>query len=352
MASGRLIQTALVGLDGFTALTAVGGGLALVTGLEGDRFSVRLLRGTPVRSYLVPGLILTGVVGGSAAAATVCMLGGPRLGGRASSVAGAVLMGWVVGEVSIVRAPDARSWVEVAYFGIGLLMAGLGRAAATSALTCGGEPRPLATRPRQGDSAQRHPLAVSQRVEGLLGRLDRATKGIGRSVDYTRHARYRRPPALYRRLQRLSVLLTALGLVPETVVVLEVRGRRSGKLRRTVVVRTPAQGQDYVAALAGESEWVRNIRAAAGQAVLRHGRAERVKLIEVPPDERAPILWAYLHRPGWSSPAQEAQHYFGVPSDPSMEQLRTIVDRYPVFRITPFPVEGSAREEDAHGNHQ
>lgn len=55
MASGRLIHAALVGLDGFTALTALGGGLALVTGLEGDRFSVRLLRGTPFGAIWYPG---------------------------------------------------------------------------------------------------------------------------------------------------------------------------------------------------------------------------------------------------------------------------------------------------------
>ncbi len=194
--------------------------------------------------------------------------------------------------------------------------------------------------------------AVGLSVRAVLRRLDEATRGIGRSVDYTRHVAYRRPPALYRRLQALGVLLTSIGLVPETVVLLEVRGRRSGMLRRTVVVRTPAEGQDYLVALAGESEWVRNVRAAAGQATLRHGRTERVRLVEVPPDERAPIIRAYLHRPGWSSPAQDAQHYFGLPPDASMEQLRTVVDRYPVFRITLLPVEGAAREEDGHGNHQ
>ena len=53
--SGRLLHGALVGLDGFTAVTAVGGGLVLVTGFEGDRFSVRLLRGTPSGAISYPG---------------------------------------------------------------------------------------------------------------------------------------------------------------------------------------------------------------------------------------------------------------------------------------------------------
>ena len=135
---------------------------------------------------------------------------------------------------------------------------------------------------------------VGPTVRGLLRRLDEATQGIGRSVDYTDHVAYRRPPALYRHLQGFGVRVVALGLVPDPVVVLEVRGRRSGAPRRTVVVRTPYAGEQYLVGLAGESEWVRNVRAAAGHAIIRHGLGKRVVLEEVPLAERGPILWAYL----------------------------------------------------------
>jgi hypothetical protein len=100
------------------------------------------------------------------------------------------------------------------------------------------------------------------------------------------------------------------------------------------VVRTPYAGQQYLVGLAGESEWVRNVRAAAGRAIIRHCRARRVVLEEVPLAERGPMLWAYLHRPGWSSPAQEARHYFGLPPDAAVENFRLIAERYPVFRVT------------------
>lgn len=168
----------------------------------------------------------------------------------------------------------------------------------------------------------------------IVKRLKAATQGISGPVDYTSRTAYRRPPALYRSLQPLGVMLVSLGLTPETVVLLEVRGRRSGKLRRNVVVRTPYQGQQYLVALAGESEWVRNVRAAGGRAVIRHGGACEVSLVEVARDERPPIIWAYMHRPGPSSPAKEARHYFGVRPDASQEEMRSLVDRYPVFRIT------------------
>src|SRR5579864_2226387 len=74
-------------------------------------------------------------------------------------------------------------------------------------------------------------------VRALLRSLDEATQGIGRSVDYTGQVAYRPPPALYRHLQGFGVWVVSWGLVPDTVVVLEVRGRRSGTPRRTVVVR-------------------------------------------------------------------------------------------------------------------
>lgn len=168
-------------------------------------------------------------------------------------------------------------------------------------------------------------------------RLQAVTEGIGRPVDYTGPTTYRRPPGLYRRLQWVGVLLASHGFVPETVVALEVRGRRSGKRRRTVLVRTPYRDEHYLVSLAGDSHWVRNVRAASGDAVIRHGRSEAVRLVEVPADQRPPIIRAYLHRPGWSNPRGEARRYFGLGPDASPEEIRRIIDRYPVFRIAPRP---------------
>ena len=51
-------------VDAFTAVAAVGGGTAWATGLESDKFPAKMLRGTQFGSYVIPGLILAGVVGG------------------------------------------------------------------------------------------------------------------------------------------------------------------------------------------------------------------------------------------------------------------------------------------------
>lgn len=117
------VRVALVAADSCVALTAIGGGIALATGFEGERYPVDWLAGTPFGSYLLPGLILATAVGGSAAVAAVATLRRPAIGALPSLVAGVILMGWIAGEVLLVRASAARSWVEVAYFATGLLMA-------------------------------------------------------------------------------------------------------------------------------------------------------------------------------------------------------------------------------------
>ena len=156
--------------------------------------------------------------------------------------------------------------------------------------------------------------------------------------DYSSRAAYRPPAAWYRRInKRLGVLLTSVGLAPRDAVTLEVRGRRSGKLRRTPVLRTPFHGADYLISLAGESEWVRNVRANAGQVTLCRKEAQRVKLVEVPVHERPPIIAEYLRRGGARSganaAAMQARYYFGLNPDPSDDEIGAVARFYPVFRI-------------------
>jgi hypothetical protein len=86
--------------------------------------------------------------------------------------------------------------------------------------------------------------------------------------------------------------------------------------------------------LAGEAEWVRNLRANGYHAALRRLTAKPVHLTEIPVDGRAPILKAYLTKRAYSkSPDYEAREFFGVSRDASLDDLAAIAGRYPVFRI-------------------
>ncbi|MGB8385112.1 MAG: nitroreductase/quinone reductase family protein [Dermatophilaceae bacterium] len=156
--------------------------------------------------------------------------------------------------------------------------------------------------------------------------------------DYSARKPYRPPAAWYRRLNWLGVLLTSLGLAPRDAVTLQVRGRTSGKLRRVPILRTRYQGADYLVALAGESQWVRNLRAADGNAIIRRRRARPVRVEELPPEQRSKIIAEYLRagsrRSGAEASAGQARFYFGLDPDASTEDISAIAEHYPVFRIT------------------
>jgi len=155
--------------------------------------------------------------------------------------------------------------------------------------------------------------------------------------DYSARADYRPPAAWYQRLNHIGVPLTSLGLAPRDAVTLEVRGRTSGKPRRIPILRTPYQGDDYLVALAGEAQWVRNVRAASGQAVVRRRGAKQVRLEEVQPADGTAVIAEYLRRgrerSGEAAAAKQARYYFGLESEPKLEDIEAIAAYYPVFRI-------------------
>jgi deazaflavin-dependent oxidoreductase (nitroreductase family) len=155
--------------------------------------------------------------------------------------------------------------------------------------------------------------------------------------DYSSRTTYRPPARWYQRLNWIGTPIITLGLAPRDAVILEVPGRTSGKIRRTPILRTRHEGHDYLIALAGESQWVRNVRAADGRAVIRRRRRRAVNLHELSGSERAPVIAAYLRaaaeRSSEKSAARQAEFYFGLNLNPSPEEIEAIVDYYPVFRI-------------------
>jgi MFS family permease len=180
-------------------------------------------------------------------------------------------------------------------------------------------------------------LIVAGILAAIVLRADGAPHLPG-PQDYSDHTDYRPPAGWYTRMNRLlGVPLTSLGLAPHGAATLQVRGRNSGRLRRTPILVTSLGTDRYLVALAGRSHWVRNVRAADGHAWLRRGRRTPVTLEELPVPERAPILLAYLQRPDRDGTpranATSATHYFGLDRDPDLSDLAAIADRYPVFRI-------------------
>jgi hypothetical protein len=80
--------------------------------------------------------------------------------------------------------------------------------------------------------------------------------------------------------------------------------------------------------LGNDAQWVQNVRAASGRAVLRSGDREKVELTEVPADQRAPILKAYLRR------APGARPHLPVNKDAALAEFQKVAAEFPVFSIT------------------
>ena len=137
-----------------------------------------------------------------------------------------------------------------------------------------------------------------------------------------------RPNRVAAVLNRFGVIVWSAGLWPNRAAALEVRGRRTGRLVSFPLVLVDCQGDRYVVAMLGEgTNWVSNVRAAGGQAVLRHGRREAVRLEEVDPPARAPILQRYLQvAPG-------GRPHIPVDRHAPLADFERIAARYPVFRI-------------------
>jgi deazaflavin-dependent oxidoreductase (nitroreductase family) len=131
-----------------------------------------------------------------------------------------------------------------------------------------------------------------------------------------------------RRLSRLWATVFGLGLGPRRWVSLEVRGRRSGRIVRFPLGMADLAGQWYLVSMLGEHcHWVLNVRAARGQAVIRHGRAIDCQLVEVPSAERPEILRRYLRKVPGGRP------HIPVSRTASAADFAAIAPRYPVFRV-------------------
>ena len=129
---------------------------------------------------------------------------------------------------------------------------------------------------------------------------------------------------------RIVAGLTRMGVSVLGSRVLEVRGRTSGEPRRVPVNLLTVDGQRYLVAPRGETQWVRNLRASGGEAILLLGRRrEGVAATELADEEKPPLLRAYLKR--WK--AEIGVFFKGVGPDASDEELLRIAPGYPVFRL-------------------
>jgi deazaflavin-dependent oxidoreductase (nitroreductase family) len=143
--------------------------------------------------------------------------------------------------------------------------------------------------------------------------------------------RYRKPPWILLRIINPMVrfLIGPLGLGGGGGRrVLEVPGRSSGQPRTTPVNLLELDGARYLLAPRGGTNWVRNLRAAGGGRLRSGRRSEEFRAVEIPDEEKVPVLRAYQER--W---ARETKGLIEAGADAPEDELRAIAPDHPVFRL-------------------
>ena len=264
---------------------ALAGGAALMLGPRGEILPLPLsaLEGSPFDNYFVPGLILFGVLGiGPLLAARLIWLRN-RLAPPATILVGVALLVWLAVEIAIVGYSDNPP-LQPFYLLLGATIT----------------------------------------IVGLAWKVSNRSSG-----DFTRWM-YRggRPNRLAGLLNRVAGALGSSGIGYNRMVTLEVVGRKSGRVISLPLVPAKVDGQRYLVSMLGEDvAWVRNVRAASGSAVLRHRGREKVRLEEVLPAQRAPVLKDYLSR------APGARPHIPVNKDAPVSEFAKIAVAFPVFRV-------------------
>lgn len=130
---------------------------------------------------------------------------------------------------------------------------------------------------------------------------------------------------------RLIAILTGRGVSVLGSRVLEVKGRSSGEPRRTPVNLLDFEGERYLVAPRGETQWARNLRVSGEGRLIVGKHSEHFITVELADDEKAPVLRAYLKR--WKF--EVGVFFDGIGPDSSDQEMLEAAPKHPVFRLAP-----------------
>jgi deazaflavin-dependent oxidoreductase (nitroreductase family) len=139
---------------------------------------------------------------------------------------------------------------------------------------------------------------------------------------------FEQPTRIERIFNRLFGVLVGLGIGLPHNYLLQVRGRKSGRVYSTPVDVLTYRDTRFLVSGRGHTQWVRNARASEQVTLKKGAQRTEHRLREVPDAEKADILKAYLDRFKLT-----VQRYFPVPAGSPPEAFISLATRYPVFEI-------------------
>jgi len=141
--------------------------------------------------------------------------------------------------------------------------------------------------------------------------------------------KFEKPSAMERVFNRVFGALVGLGIGLKHNYLLQVRGRKSGRVYSTPVDVLVYGEKLYLVAPRGTTQWVRNVRA-NDRVTLKRGRtSEEFHARAIPDGDKPPLLKAYLERFKTT-----VQRYFAVPAQSPVEAFAPLAQHYPVFELT------------------
>jgi deazaflavin-dependent oxidoreductase (nitroreductase family) len=143
------------------------------------------------------------------------------------------------------------------------------------------------------------------------------------------HTRYDEPNHLASTANEVFRWLAEAGISVAGTRALRVRGRKTGKVRGVVVNLMTVGARDYVVSPRGNTQWVRNARAAGVVEIGPRWRSREVRIAEVPDDAKSELLRRYLDRWFW----EVKGHVGGLTPESTDDEIRTVAPSIPVFEV-------------------
>jgi F420H(2)-dependent quinone reductase len=141
---------------------------------------------------------------------------------------------------------------------------------------------------------------------------------------------FREPTALERLFNRAFGALVGMGLAPRDYYLLQVRGRKSGRVHGTPVSLVSLHGVRFLVAPRGRTQWVRNAEVSNEVVLKRGSRHRRFRLRALADADKPPVLSTYLDRY-----RSVVQRHFPLPAGAPTHAFAAIAERYPVFELQP-----------------
>lgn len=143
-----------------------------------------------------------------------------------------------------------------------------------------------------------------------------------------------RPPWWLKPANQVFIQMSRLGMSfgGESPVVLTVKGRKSGRDRSTPVTPMTVDGEQFVVAGFPGADWVANVRAAEQATVARGRHVQKVRMVELSPDDARPILRAF---PTEVPTGVGFMKRAGLITDGRPEEFEALAGRCAVFRLDP-----------------